>query len=81
MAVVKPEGPGDQVANAAIYSWDSSICFPATLTSFSLPSMLRSVTQLTNGFFSPIMHCRAPLAQVFFSKRIMGSSVLRGLIF
>ena len=35
-------------------------------TSFSLPCMFESVTQLANGFFSPIMHCRAPLAQVFF---------------
>ena len=66
MAGVKPEGPRGEVAKAAIYSPDSSICFPATLTSFSLPCMLESVTQLANGFFSPIMHCRAPLAQVFF---------------
>lgn len=65
MAVVKPEGPRGEVANAAIYSSDSSICFPATRTPFSLPCMLKSVTQLANGFFSPIMHCRAPLAQLF----------------
>jgi hypothetical protein len=39
-----------------------------------------SVTQLANGFFSPIMHCRAPLVQIFFFlffKRIIGCSVLR----
>lgn len=66
LAAVKPEGPRGEVPDAAIYSSDSSICFPATLTPFTLPCMLKSVTQLANGFFTPIMHCRAPLAQVDF---------------
>lgn len=39
--------------------------FSSHTTPFSLPCMLKSVTQLANGFFSPIMHCRAPLAQLF----------------
>lgn len=57
-AVVKPEGPGGEVAEAAIYSQDSSMCFPATLGPFSLP--VYSVTQLANGSLSPIMHCTVP---------------------
>lgn len=44
------------------------------------PLCLQSVIQLTNGFFSPIIHCKAP-AQFFFLKKIIGCSVLSGLIF
>lgn len=41
---------------------------PHSLLSASLCSP-QSVTQLANGSFSPIMHCRAPLAQLLFKKR------------
>lgn len=36
------------------------------------PPLYAQVCQLANGFFSSIMHCKAPLAQVLFFKENNG---------